>query len=144
MKEKVKDIYWLPSAVLFFIGLLDLLRGVMHTFLLTFSARTFAQFPPTAPADQVFMLGVFGISNLLTGVLYLLISRRARELSPYVLIIIPLTYVVGLQGIWSGGVRGTAAYEGQYFMFAYFAVCIVTFGAFMVQRARRPKTQPVA
>ena len=38
MKEKMKDIYWLPSLVLFLIGGYDVLRGFMHTFLLTWSA----------------------------------------------------------------------------------------------------------
>jgi hypothetical protein len=30
----MKDIFWLPSTV-FFIGVLDVIRGFMHTFLLT-------------------------------------------------------------------------------------------------------------
>ncbi len=50
----------------------------------------------TTPQDQVFLLGVFGISNFLTGFIYLLISRKAKELAPYMLIIIPLTYHLGL------------------------------------------------
>lgn len=141
MKEKMKDIFWLPSIVLFFIGLLDLLRGVMHTFLLTWSAANFAKFDmATTPMDQVYMLGVFGISNFVTGFIYLLISRKARELSPYVLIIIPFAYLLGLIGIMSGGVRGQAAYTGQYFMFVYFAICIITFIVFLVQKRTAHRT----
>jgi hypothetical protein len=142
MKEKMKDIFWLPSTVLFFIGVLDVIRGFMHTFLLTWSAGNIAKFDmATAPKDQIFMLGVFGISNFLTGFLYFLISRKARELSPYVLIIIPLAYLLGLIGIWSGGVHGQAAFEGKYFMLVYFGVCVITFIGFLIQRSSRNKVQ---
>jgi hypothetical protein len=135
MKEKMKDIFWLPSLVLFFVGLLDVLRGFMHTFNLTWSAANFAKFDmATVPQDQVFMLGVFGISNFLTGFIYLLISRKAKTLSPYILILIPLTYLLGLLGIWSGNVHGQAAFDGQYFMFGYFVICILTFITFQIQK----------
>jgi hypothetical protein len=141
MKEKMKDIFWLPSLVLFFIGGLDVLRGFMHTFLLTWSATNVAKLNMRAGSgDQVFLLGVFGISNFLTGFIYFLISRKARELSPYVLIIIPLTYLLGLIGIWSGNVHGQAAFEGQYFMLVYFGICIVTFIAFQIQKLTNKKT----
>jgi hypothetical protein len=135
MKEKMKDIFWLPSIVLFFIGVLDVIRGFMHTFLLTWSAANIAKFNmATAPKDQIFLLGVFGISNFLTGFIYFLISRKAKELSPYVLIIIPLTYLFALIGIWSGGVHGQAAFEGKYFMLVYFGICIITFISFQFQK----------
>ena len=39
----MKDIFWLPSTVLFFIGGVDVLRGFMHTFLLTWSATNVAK-----------------------------------------------------------------------------------------------------
>jgi hypothetical protein len=140
MKEKMKDIFWLPSMVLVFIGALDVVRGFMHTFLLRWSAVHFAGFSlATTPADQIFLLGVFGISNYLTGFLYFLISRRARELSPYVLIIIPLTYLLGLVGISAAHVHAQAAFEGKYFMMVYFAICVITFIMFLVQRSRQKK-----
>jgi hypothetical protein len=142
MKEKMKDIYWLPSTVLFFIGILDMIRGFMHTFLLTWSATNVAKLNMTAGSgDQVFLLGVFGFSNFLTGFLYFLISRKARELSPYVLIIIPLAYLLGLIGISSGGVHGQAAFEGKYFMLAYFGICVLTFLSFLINRSARKKAQ---
>ena len=131
----MKDIFWLPSTVLFFIGGLDLLRGFMHTFLLTWSATNVAKLNMAIESsDQVFLLGVFGISNFLTGFIYFLISKKARELSPYVLIIIPLTYLLGLIGIWSGNVHGQAAFEGKYFMLVYFSICIITFVTFQFQK----------
>jgi hypothetical protein len=135
MKDKKKDLFKIPSTVLFIIGLVDILRGFLHTFALTWAASTFAKLDlVNGPSDQIFLLGVFGISNLLTGFIYLLISRKARELSPYVLIIIPLTYLLGLIGIWSGGVFAQAEFLGKYFLFVYFGVCIVTFITFVIQK----------
>ena len=137
MTEKAKDVFQLPAKVLFFIGVLDVIRGFMHTFLLRWSAVHIAGFNPlTTPADQFFVLGAFGISNFLTGFLYFLISRRAMHLSPYVLITIPCTYLLGLIGISVSQVHMQSAFDGQYFMMVYFAICVVTFGVFLVQRHR--------
>lgn len=141
MKAKFKDIYWLPSSVLCFLGILDLIRGFMHTFLLRWSAVHVAGFDPAAtPPDQLFLLGVFGISNFLTGFLYLLINRRGREITPYVLIIIPITYLLGIAGIKIAGVQMQAAFSGQYFMFAYLALCVITFIVFRIQRYAAKKS----
>ncbi len=135
--EKSRDIFSLPSTVLLLIGCYDVLRGFMHTFILKWSAANFAKFDlATVPQDQIFMLGVFGISNFLTGFIFLLISRKARELSPYVLIIIPAAYLLGLIGITSGGIRGQAAFDGKYLMMVYFSICIVTFVIFWFQRRK--------
>ena len=140
MTTKRRDIYTLPSVFLFIIGLYDLIRGFMHTYLLTWSASYFAKFDlATVPEDQVFMLGVFGISNWLTGFLYLLISIKAKHLSPYVLIIIPLTYLLGLIGIWSCGIHGQSAFNGQYFMYVYFAICVIIFLIFLFQKYYQKK-----
>lgn len=129
---QVKDIFKLPATTLFILGMVDLIRGFMHTFLLNWSATNVAKLNvANTGSDQIFLLGVFGISNFLTGIIYILISRKARELSPYVLVIIPLTYLFGLIGIWSNHVYAKSAFEGQYFMYIYFAVCIIAFGAFL-------------
>jgi len=135
MKEKLHDIYWLPATVLFFLGVWDLVRGIGHTFLLRYSAEHGAGFDPVStPSDQLFLLGVFGISNFLTGFVYMVISRRARELSPYVLIIIPSTYLLGMIGIRVSQVHPQAAFNGKHFMAVYFVICLVTFAIFLVQR----------
>ena len=61
-------IYKIPSRVLFGLGIYDLVRGFMHTFLLKWSGINIAGFnPETTAMDQFFMLGTFGISNFLTG-----------------------------------------------------------------------------
>ena len=133
--EKSRNIFRLPANVLFFIGILDVCRGFAHTFFLRWSAVHIAGFNPlTTPADQFFVLGAFGISNFLTGFLYFIISRRAMHLSPYVLITIPCTYLFGLIGISVARVHMESAFDGQYFMMVYFAICVVTYGVFLVRR----------
>jgi len=130
-----RDVFQLPATVLFGLGMVDLIRGIMHTFLLRWSGVHIAGFDPVStPSDQFFLLGAFGISNFLTGFLYLLISRKARELSPYVLAIIPATYLLGVIGIGVAGVRAQADFPGKYFMMVYFAVCLVTVAVFLMQR----------
>ena len=137
-----RDIFRIPATVLFVLGIVDLIRGVMHTFLLRWAGVHVAGFDPvTTPPDQFFLLGAFGISNLLTGFLYLLISRKARELSPYVLAIIPATYLLGMIGIGVAGVHGQSAFSGRYLMFVYFAVCVVTVAVFLVQRGARRQSR---
>ena len=68
-------------------------------------------------------------------------SRKARELSPYVLAIIPATYLLGMIGIAVAGVQSQAAFPGKYFMMVYFAVCLVTVAVFLVQRRADRKTR---
>ncbi len=128
----------LPARVLFGLGLYDLVRGVMHTLLLRWSGIHIAGFDPvTTPIDQFFMLGVFGISNLLTGCLFLLISRRAPQLSTLILAIIPATYLLGLAGIRASGIHGTLAYGGQYLMTIYFTICVGTVALDLADRRNR-------
>ena len=135
MKKNIKDIFALPSNVLLIVGLTDIVRGFMHTFLLTWSATNIAKLNITSSSDnQIFLLGIFGITNYLSGFIYILISRKARQLSPYVLMIIPVAYFLGLVGIWSGGVRAQAEFYGKYFMLVYFGVCIVTSIIFFIRK----------
>jgi hypothetical protein len=39
--------------------------------------------------DAILMLRTFGISNFLTGALFILVARKARKLASYVLALIP-------------------------------------------------------
>lgn len=135
MRNKLHDVFWLPATVLFLLGVCDIARGVMHTFGLRYAAEHVAGFDPlAAPTDQYFLLGVFGITNFLTGLVFILISRRARELSPYVLILIPSTYLLGAIGIRASQVYPEAAFNGKYFMAVYFTICVTTFAVFLVHK----------
>ena len=143
MTDKPPDIYRISATVLFFLGIVDLIRGFMHTFVLRWSAVHIAGFDPiNTPDDQFFLLGVFGISNFLTGFVFIVISLRARELSPYVLFIVPAAYLLGLIGIGVARVDMEATFGGKYFMMAYLATCVVTLVVFLIQRSRQRNSGP--
>lgn len=120
--------YVLPSTVLFILGLVDLLRGVLHTFFVSWAGRTFARLDlSVARQDQLTLLGAFGISNLLTGAIFILISTEAAPLAEYVVLTIPCAYAVGVVGMRTSGVKAQSAFYGRYFMMAYLGVCLATF-----------------
>lgn len=126
--------YVLPSTVLFMLGLVDLLRGVLHTFFVNWSVKTFAKLDLSAARqDQLTLLGAFGISNLLTGVIFILISIEAAPLCEYVLLTIPCAYAIGVIGMRASGVRAQSAFYGRYFMMGYLGVCL---GTFVLSRLR--------
>jgi hypothetical protein len=109
------------------LGCFDLLRGFIHTVLLEFAAiNIFGIDLSGGVNNQMFLLGIFGISNYLTGIMLILIGFRARELIPIMLPAIPATYLVGTVLV-SGVVTPTAQLGGGPYMLVYFAVCVATF-----------------
>lgn len=120
-KEKALKISIVTLAI---IACLDLLRGYMHTFNIWWASENVAHMTQTA--DTMQLMNSFGITNLLTGFIFILILIKAKELSPYVLIIIPFSYLLG---IISFNITGVAAmmttateWNGKYFMFVYLTV----------------------
>jgi hypothetical protein len=126
LKTKQYDI---PSIVLFILGIIDIVRGFLHTFEVNWAAQTFAKLNLNfVRADQLTLLGAFGISNILTGFLYILISKKA---------IIPISYIIGFVGLKMSGIYSSAAFEGKYFMIIYLLVCVITSGIFFIQKRKR-------
>ena len=114
------------------LGCIDLIRGFIHTVLLEFAATNIFVIDFSGGVEnQMFLLGIFGISNYLTGIVFILIGFRARELVPILLPVIPLVYLFGTAWI-SWAVTPTAQLGGGPYMLAYFAVCIVTFVAILI------------
>jgi len=132
MGDKGNNIYKLPATVLLILGFVDCIRGFLHTFLVNWAASTFAKLDlSVVRSDQLTLLGAFGISNLLTGFIYIVISKKASNLSPYILGIIPAAYLLGFIGLKMAGINAQASFYGKYFMLAYLAVCIITLGIFL-------------
>lgn len=118
--------------VLLLLGISDLVRGFLHTYEVSWAATTFAKLDLSyVRSDQLTLLGAFGISNILTGLIYILISRKAKNISPYILIIIPIAYALGWLGLKVSGISANALFLGKYFILIYLFVCIVTFGVFI-------------
>ena len=114
------------------LGCIDLIRGFIHTVLLEFAASNIFVIDLSGGVEnQMFLLGIFGISNYLTGIMLILIGLKARELVPILLPVIPLVYWFGTALI-SRVATPTAQFGGGPYMLAYFAVCIATFLAIVV------------
>ena len=89
------------SIVAIVLGCLDLVRGFMHTILLDYAATNIAGFDlsTSLAGDLLQMMGTFGISNYLTGIMLILIGWKARPLALIMLGFIPVAYAIGIAGI---------------------------------------------
>lgn len=138
MTNTNSSLYRLPSTVLFILGTIDIIRGFMHTFNIHWAATNIANLDLTMAAqDQLFLLATFGISNFLTGFLFILISWKAKKITPYVIILIPLTYLLGIIAIKTAGIQKAAEFNGQYFMLGYLAACVITYLSFVYKNYSR-------
>jgi hypothetical protein len=126
--ESVNNTPAFAWIVLASLGFIDLVRGVLHTFLVKHSAVEIAGMNLSeAGQDQLMLLGAFGISNFLTGAIFLAVAWKAKQLAPTVLAIIPVAYLLGILAFKLNHISPQAAFPGRYFMLGYLAVCVITF-----------------
>ena len=129
-----------------FLGGIDLLRGFMHTVVLPYSATHIACLDlsgPTAP-DLLRLLGLFGISNYITGATLILTGLYARPIALVLLGLIPAFYGLGLLSIHAAMnpyPPSTAQWGGRPFMMINLSLYVLTFlaGIFVL---RHRKTKP--
>ena len=112
------------TIVLTVIAIVDIIRGYMHTFNINYASANIAKIDPHP--DAMYLLGVFGMSNFLTAFIYLIIVWKAKHITPYILLIIPLGYLVGIIGLKIQDVQMQSDFNGQYMMFGYFTICLLT------------------
>lgn len=108
-------------------GVFDIIRGIMHTFAVNQSAVWFAKLDlRTNKNDQLWLLGVFGLSNFLTGFVFLLVATEAQNIAPHIIGLVPLAYGVGLIGLKNvAGIRPQSKFNGKYFMRIYLSICVL-------------------
>lgn len=124
-----------PNFVVFITLLLggyDLLRGVMHTFFLNYSALHIAGLDLSAAtaSDQLRLLGVFGISNFETGIALILMGLYAQRLALAMLGAIPLLYLLGYFSIKinvAGYEPSHANWGGAMPLMVYMSISVITF-----------------
>ena len=134
------------SIMAVFLGVIDLLRGFMHTVVLPYSATHIACLDlsgPTAP-DLLRLLGLFGISNYITGATLILTGLYARPIGLILLGLIPAFYGLGLLTIHAAMnpyPPSTAQWGGRPFMMINLSLYVLTFlaGIFVL---RHRKTKP--
>lgn len=119
-KEKALKI---AVITLFVVAGVDIIRGYMHTFNIWWASENIAQMTQTA--DTMHLMITFGISNFLTGFIYILIGVKAKDIAPYVLILIPISYLLGIISGHTTGVSEMAsstAWNGMYMLYVYWTV----------------------
>ena len=134
------------SIVAIVLGCLDLIRGFMHTILLDFAATNITGFDLTSSlaGDLLQMMGAFGISNYLTGIMLILLGWKARPLALIMLGFIPIAYAIGVAGTKVNSAPyapSQAAWGGSTFMLVYMAVCVITFIAGLSKTLYRKKKE---
>jgi hypothetical protein len=117
-KEKALKI---STITLSAVAVMDLIRGFMHTFNIMWASAYFAHIDPIP--DSLILMNSFGIANLLSGFTYLLVLKKAKYLSPYLLGLIPFAYVLGIISLKVNNITGEAAFNGKYMMFVYLGIC---------------------
>ena len=119
------------------LGCIDLIRGFIHTVLLEYAAiNIFVIDTSGGVENQMFLLGLFGITNYLTGIMFILIGLKARPLVPIMLPVIPITFFGGTALV-SRVASPTAQLGGLSFMMIYFVICIATSLAIFVIGIRK-------
>ena len=127
-KSKTAKRLQIASYVLIAAGCMDLIRGFMHTFNIRYAAANIAQVDLLSPmaGDFLLQMSAFGMSNYLTGAFAILVGWKARELAPLMLSIIPVTYLLGIISMRMNDVEPSAAFNGQYMMYVYLTICVIT------------------
>lgn len=121
-KEKALKI---AVIVLALIGGFDLIRAYMHTLNIWHASGEIAKMSQTA--DTMWLMNYQGSLQLMSGLVYLLIVWKAKELAPYVLIVNAIANLYHLVTVRINGVleMQTSAWNGQYFMYVYCAVIFI-------------------
>jgi hypothetical protein len=132
------------SIVAIVLGSLDLVRGFMHTILLEYAATIIAGLDLSSPVaiDLLRLMGSFGISNYITGVMLILLGWKARPLALTMLGVIPVAYVIGAVGIRFNTASYMATqgnWGGLPMMMVYMVICSVTFLAGSIVAKRSSK-----
>ncbi|MHA1729561.1 MAG: hypothetical protein ACTSWY_12665 [Promethearchaeota archaeon] len=131
-KREIPKFTWI---VLIAIGCIDLFRGIMHTIFIDEAIALFAHFDLSDPmaGDLMLLMTVFGISNLISGAMSVIIAFKARDMADIALIIIPSAYLIGVISTKINFIVAQSDLLGQYGMIVYLVVCIGTFIATRVK-----------
>jgi uncharacterized membrane protein YphA (DoxX/SURF4 family) len=133
------------SVMAIFLGSIDLVRGFMHTVALPYSATHIACLDLSGPSasDLLRLLGLFGISNFITGATLILTGLYARPVALALLALIPIFYGIGLITIhhaMSPYPPTTAQWGGRPLMMVILPIYFVTFTAAVIQMLKKGRS----
>ena len=127
---------WIPLLI---VAVFNLGRGILHTFLVEYAATNIAGLDlSTARNELLNLMNVYGWSNIIEGILYIVIATKSRNLAPLTLtlagLFIPLSALTNnLADISLAGANWGGA---QYMLFFYTPLCLLPVVIFYIQRLR--------
>jgi uncharacterized membrane protein (GlpM family) len=132
MSKEEKQVPRFVWVTLIILGCIDLVRGFMHTVMLEYAALNIAglDLSTSTATEQLRLLGTFGISNWITGVLFILIGLKAKHISIHVMGLIPLAYgfsMIAIRLNLSSYSRTQAEWGGMNMLVPYLIVATITF-----------------
>ena len=124
----------LNVVVLCLASVMDIIRGIAHTFRVRFAATELAGIEPIS--DSLVLMCAFGMSNFLTGFIYFLIAWKSKDLAPYILVLISTAYFIGSLGMKFQDVELESKFTGQHILPVYFLICVITAILYFVSKKR--------
>ena len=107
-------------------GIIDIIRGIAHTWLVDFSSEKIAGMKSPS-GDTKLMMVSFGCSNFQTGLTLIILNRMIKkEIAPYILLCILPSYFIGILGKNSpwNNIETTGNFPGRYLVYT---ICITSF-----------------
>ena len=128
-KENKKEIPKFAWVVLIILGCIDLFRGIMHTIFIDEAIALFAHYDLSGPmaGDLMLQMSAFGVSNLITGAMFIIIALKAKQIADIALICISVAYLIGIIAIKINNIVPQSDLLGQYGMMVYLGVSFITF-----------------
>lgn len=129
----------LTTITLLILAAVDLVRGFLHTFNIWYASENIAKMTQTA--DTLHLMNIFGVSNFLTAFIFIIVALKAKEITPYVLSAIPISYGLGML---SSNITGVAAmqnseWNGQYMMYIYLGATVLISLNYFISAFREKK-----
>lgn len=124
---------------LLIVAVFNLGRGILHTFFVEYAATNIAGLDLSIARNELLnLMNVYGWSNIIEGILYMVIAIKSRNLAPLALtlagIFIPFTVLTNnLANISLAGVKWGGA---PYMLFIYTPLCLLPMFILYFQRLR--------
>nr|WP_147661466.1 hypothetical protein [Candidatus Prometheoarchaeum syntrophicum] len=114
---------------LLIIGIIDIVRGLMHTFFMEQAIATFAHldYSATNISDQLFQMNTLGISNIISGILFIIVALKAKKYADIALLYLVISHIIGFISIPINNIENTSDFLGKYIMLAYIGLCLLAF-----------------
>ena len=135
--EECPNYLWMALLI---IGVINLSRGILHTFLVEFAATSIAGLDLSIARDELLnLMNVYGWSNIIEGILFIVIASKSRNLAPLALILAGLfTPMVALTNNLANISLAGADWSGAILMLGvYMPLCFLPVIVFYIQKFRR-------